>query len=269
MASNAVSMASRAGYAAHGVVYALIAVFALDAALGGIGGGGGRARGGAEAISSLGQHVGGTIMLVALAAGLAGYALMRFWQGFARAAECDTDVQGLVARAGRVAVALVHVGLVLYTLNLAFGFFRGGGGGGESAKSLTARAMAYPGGAVLIAAIGIGFVAVGAWQLKHAISADFMDELDERARRGRWIEATGRVGFAARFVVFAIVGVFLVIAAIRSDPSQAEGLGGALGSLLEQPFGPWLLGAVALGLLAFAVTHGYIFARFTTDPHLG
>src|SRR5690606_6117237 len=95
MASTTVAIASRAGYAAHGVVYALVAVFALDAAFVG-----GQAKSSTEAISSLGQHVGGTIMLVVLAAGLAGYALMRFWQGFAKAAECDTDLQGLLARAG-------------------------------------------------------------------------------------------------------------------------------------------------------------------------
>lgn len=261
MASKTVAIASRVGYAAHGLVYALIAIFALDAAVVG-----GQAKGGAEAISTLGQHLGGAVMLVVLAAGLSGYALMRFWQGFAQAAECDTDLKGLLARAARVAVALVHAGLVLYTLNLALGIFQSGSG--ESAKSLTARAMAYPAGVLLIAAIGVGFLAVGVWQLKHAITADFMDDLDRPAHRKRWIPVTGRIGFAARFLVFAIVGVFLLIAAIRSDPDKAEGLGGALSMLLKQPFGPVLLGLVALGLMAFAVTHGYIFARHTTDPHL-
>ncbi|MCP3141459.1 DUF1206 domain-containing protein [Pyxidicoccus sp. QH1ED-7-1] len=42
-------------------------------------------------------------------------------------------------------------------------------------------------------------------------------------------------------------------AAIQADPGEAGGLGEALTALAEQPFGPWLLGAVALGLVAYAV----------------
>ncbi|WP_240454084.1 DUF1206 domain-containing protein [Halomonas sp. NO4] len=48
-----------------------------------------------------------------------------------------------------------------------------------------------------------------------------------------------------------IVGLFLCIAVWRTDPSQAQGLGGALSVLAGQPFGPWLLGTVALGLVGY------------------
>lgn len=59
------------------------------------------------------------------------------------------------------------------------------------------------------------------------------------------------MGMAARGLVFVVMGAFLVRAAATYDPSQARGLGGALQSLHEQPHGPWLLGLVAAGLMAF------------------
>ena len=49
------------------------------------------------------------------------------------------------------------------------------------------------------------------------------------------------------------VGTFLAQAAWQVKPEEARGIGGALATLLEQPFGPWLLGAVALGLAAYGL----------------
>ena len=68
-----------------------------------------------------------------------------------------------------------------------------------------------------------------------------------------WLERLGRFGIAARGVVYALVGVFLFLAAYRHDPSQAQGINGVLAALLQQPYGPWLLGIVALGLIAFGI----------------
>ena len=61
----------------------------------------------------------------------------------------------------------------------------------------------------------------------------------------------GRFGTAARGLVFTLIGVFLFLAAYQHDPSRAQGIDGALAALLRQPSGPWLLGIVALGLIAF------------------
>ena len=49
------------------------------------------------------------------------------------------------------------------------------------------------------------------------------------------------------------MGSFLVRAALEHDPQEARGLGGALQTLAQQPFGAWLLGAVALGLVAYGL----------------
>ncbi len=54
-------------------------------------------------------------------------------------------------------------------------------------------------------------------------------------------------------MVFCVVGAFLVVAGTSADPSQARGLGGVLAALAAQPFGPWLLGLVAVGLLSYGL----------------
>ena len=43
------------------------------------------------------------------------------------------------------------------------------------------------------------------------------------------------------------------MAALEADPAEARGLAGALATLARQPYGPWLLGAVAVGFVAYGV----------------
>jgi hypothetical protein len=63
----------------------------------------------------------------------------------------------------------------------------------------------------------------------------------------------GKVGIVARAVVFCIIGIFLIVAAVRHNAHEAKGLGGALQTLAQQPYGQFLLAVVALGLVAFGI----------------
>ena len=76
-----------------------------------------------------------------------------------------------------------------------------------------------------------------------------------------WATRMGRFGLAARGVVFAVIGFFLIQAARSSNASQVRGLGGALAALASQPYGPWLLGLVALGLVAYGI-YNFVQARY-------
>ena len=67
----------------------------------------------------------------------------------------------------------------------------------------------------------------------------------------RAIAVVARIGLAARGVVFCLVGGFFILAAWRADPSESGGLGKALLTLQAQPYGPWLLALIAIGLFAF------------------
>ena len=60
----------------------------------------------------------------------------------------------------------------------------------------------------------------------------------------------------------AVVAGFLVVeAAVRYQPAKSTGLDGALRTLAQQSYGPWLLGALAIGLIAFGL-YGLASARY-------
>ena len=63
----------------------------------------------------------------------------------------------------------------------------------------------------------------------------------------------GRLGLLALAVAFGIVALFLIVAALRHNSNAAKGLDGALQQLAQEPFGPLLLAAVALGLMTYGV----------------
>ena len=63
----------------------------------------------------------------------------------------------------------------------------------------------------------------------------------------------GRIGYAARGAVFALVGVIIFQTAFAVGPREAAGFDGALAGLAHAPYGEFLLGAVAIGLMLFGV----------------
>jgi hypothetical protein len=68
----------------------------------------------------------------------------------------------------------------------------------------------------------------------------------------------GLVGYLARGLIAGLAGLFLVQAAIQYEPDQAKGVDATLRSFADTAAGPWLLAAIAVGLLLFA---GYCMAE--------
>jgi hypothetical protein len=249
----------RLGYAAKGTVYCFIGGLALLAALGSAGGETTGSRGAMEMIA--GQAF-GRVLLVAVAVGLAAYAL---WQFFRTAFDPEHDANDYSPKAlGRRFVYLgsgiIHVGLVVAAVKLLTGY-GSPKDDDASARGWSATLMSYPAGRWIVGAVGVGFVATGIWQLVKGWRAD----LDKQLALGRMGPSghrltvwAGRLGIAARGVVFGVVGGLLILAAYHENPNEARGLPGALDALQRQPYGPWLLAGTALGLFAYGV---YLFIR--------
>jgi hypothetical protein len=148
---------------------------------------------------------------------------------------------------------MIYTALAYPTLRFATSG-RDGAGGDATSRSWTARLLAQPFGSWLVALFGAAVAGAGLYQFYKAYAAKFLRKLkrDEMSRE-EWIWATriGRFGLAARGVVFNIIGIFLISAAVKSNPNETRGLQGALRALVEQPYGPWLLGLTAAGLMAF------------------
>jgi hypothetical protein len=243
---------ARAGYAAKGVQYGTIGLLAAMAALGD---GDGRTTDSKGALREIHDQPFGQALLGVMAFGLAGYAVWRFVEAVADPEHDSRGTKGILKRVGRFANGLLHAALVVYAIGLLSGAALGGSGSGdEAARSWSASLMAWPGGAWLVGAAGVGFVVFAVKEMFTAWTAklDEQLELDDLPPRTRSLTVQlSRFGIASRAVVFALVGVFLATAAIRTDPSRAKGLGEALGSVRAWSFGGVILGVIAVGLVAY------------------
>ena len=242
---------ARFGYAAKGAVYIIIGALAALAAFNR----GGRTTDPQGAFEEILSQPYGQVLLGAIAVGLAGYALWCFIQAFKDTENKGSGAKGILIRCGYGVVGLIHASLALTAVQLILGS-SGGQGGEESSKEWTAVLLAQPFGQWLVGAVGVGIIIVAMIQFYQAYTAKFRGELargEMSARAESWVARVGRIGLAARGVVFGAIGIFLVLAALHANPNEARGLSGALRSLEQQPFGPWVLGIVALGLVAYGV----------------
>lgn len=246
---------ARLGYAARGVVYALVGILAIQTAFG--------ARGNqrTDTRSAL-QWVAeqSTALLWLLALGLFGYALWRVVQGVLDPENKGTDFKGLAVRAGMVASGLIYGSLALAAVRIASGSRDAGGG----TQGWTADLMTRPFGRWLVAIAGIAVLVSAFVQLRDGWTEKFRKHLKEQemdANERQLAVKTGKLGLIARGIVFLLSGWFLIRAALQFNPAEARGLGGALETLASQPAGAWLLGLVALGLIAFGA-YSILLARY-------
>lgn len=245
---------ARSGYAARGLVYAFVGILAVQAAFGG----GGATTDTHGALREIAQQ--STALLWLVAVGLFGYAVWRVVQGVLDPEHKGSDPKGLAKRGAMVASGIVYGGLALAAVRLA----QGSGSGGDGTQGWTAELMGKPFGRWLVALAGIAVIVSGFYQIASGWSGKFQKHLkmnEMSAEEQRLARNTGKVGLISRGLVFLLSGWFLVQAALAFDPGQARGLGGALALLAGQPYGPWLLGLVALGLVAFGA-YSLLLARY-------
>lgn len=241
---------ARFGIASKGIVYAIAGVLATQAAFGA----GGKITDTEGALQTILTQPFGKFLLSAIAIGLIGYVLWRFVQAITDPENKGSDLKGIVQRIGYAINGIVYAGLALTAVKLALG--SSGGGGGNSTQDWTARLLAQPFGQWLVGMLGAFTLGMGLYQLYQAYRAKFRGELkwQEMSDRERtWATRLGRFGLAARGIVFGVTGFFFIQAARQSDAKEVRGLGGVLVAIAQQPYGPILLGLVALGLVAYGL----------------
>jgi Domain of Unknown Function (DUF1206) len=247
--SDILKRGARVGLVAYGVVHLLIAWIALQVAWTG---GGNASSGGA--LKTLAAQPFGQTMLWITTAGLAALVV---WQlatalwGFQSERGSDR-VRKRIGSAGRV---VVYAALAASAAKVAAG--SGGSSGSDSKEqTLTARMMSAPTGRLLVAAVGIAILVIAARQVHRGLSESFTHDLEPDATSGSsgpMILTLGRTGYVAKGVAIGVVGVLFGWAALSYDPQKAGGLDAALKTVRDQPFGPYLLTLIALGLAAFGL----------------
>jgi hypothetical protein len=238
---------ARVGFAAKAVLYTVVGSLALQAAFGD----GGRTTGSRGALTTLVRQRFGSILLVAIAAGLFGYAAWRLIEAVLDPERRGTGIKGIASRIGNAARGVFHASLGVQAIRVAAGFARETE---RSAETWTARALDAPVGPWIVAITGAAVVGYGLHQLYRAATAKLSRQLDlSRLSRetGSWVVKVCRVGIAARGIVFVVIGGYLCRAGIARRAEQAADTGEALDVIGHQPFGQWLLASVAVGLMAY------------------
>jgi Domain of Unknown Function (DUF1206) len=246
--SPLVGRLGRVGLAAQGCCFLIIGVLALGLAAGV----GGKATDPRGAMVALAEHRWTEVLLVLLAGGFACYAIWRLAQALLDRGGMGTGAGGLARRGIQLVQGLTYVALTASAISIVAGAHPRSGG----AKRATGGVLGWPGGRELVAAIGFVLVGIAIGNAYWALSGRFMESVhteELRQRSERVLLVLGRISFLSLAVVFAIVGWFLVKAAIDFDPKDAVSIGGALARLSQLTYGKFLLGIVAAGVFAYGV----------------
>jgi hypothetical protein len=197
-----------------------------------------------------------------MAVGFLAYGLWRMSEALLDTEANGDDAKGIAIRTGGFVSGLIHLGLALYAARLASG--TGGGGAQDGAEQSAATALSLPGGQTVLIVAAALLLGTGLYQLVKAAKLGFLRHIDQRAAKEAWVRWSGRLGYAARGLVFIILAYFLWNAGREDSAEQAGGTGDALASLP-----PSLQAIVASGLILFGL-FSLIEARYRriNDPHV-
>lgn len=240
--------AIRFGFVAYGVVHLLIAWIAIQLAFGNEDN---QASPNGAMKELAGKPLGG-VLVWAVAIGMFCLVAWRLLEATLGQRDAD-DAERWRLRATSVGRAVVYGAIGASAVGAVLG---GGGSSEQKDRSVTAKVMDLPAGTWLVGAVGIGIIGVGIAHIRTGLSDDHRDALTAEGRSGESGSAyllLGKVGYVAKGLAIAAVGALFGYAAITHDPNRSGGLDTALRTVLEQPYGPALLCALALGLGCFGV----------------
>jgi hypothetical protein len=243
--SEPVEWLARLGLVARGVIWLTVGLLAASVALGS-----NQRADKNGALAAIKDKPLGELLLIALAIGFVGYAAWRLLEG--SVGHRDEDEQR--KRWAKRLASLFRGGIYLFLAGSTAKFLVGDGGN-DKTRPLTARVMSHTGGRTFVLLIGVGLVVGGLGMAVRGMRQKFEDLVEQhKMPEGvpTFMRVVGTVGLVSRGLVFALVGWFLIDAAVRFEPDKAKGLDASLKTLAHQPFGRVALFAGAVGLLAFA-----------------
>ena len=237
----------RIGYAAKGTIYLLIGLLALRLALGN----GGRLTDSSGVLQTIVQQPFGMALLSVIGVGIIAYAGWAITQALLNTRR-QRGPGGLMARGLSIIKGVVYGAVGIEAIRLVMGAHVSG----QDADDYARTAMTFPLGAVLLALIGAGVAIYGLNEISKAWKSQFDEDLNQHQLRregGAWVLNIGRAGIGARGMILVLVGVAMARAGFDERPSEAAGVRDALGTLFTQPYGNWVLAAVAAGLMCFGL----------------
>jgi hypothetical protein len=243
--------AARAGYAVSGALHIVLGFLIVQIAFSG---GGGEEASSSQALSTLSDNTfGAAILWFAVVA----FAALGAWQ----LADAIRPHDNAKDRVKALAKAGVYAVLAVSAASIAMG--SGSGGGGDSqAQGIVATALSWPGGQFIVGAVALAIFGAGVFHVVKGAKKKFMQDLKAvPTRSGSAVRKLGMTGYIAKGIALGVVGVLFGFAAATADPDKAEGLDGAIESLLGLPGGQIIVALVGLGFAAYGL-YSFVRARY-------
>ncbi len=245
---------ARVGYVAKATVYGIMGILTFLAAFNM----GGQKSSNLQVIKFLEDQAFGNALLVLIGLGLLCYSAWRFIQSIQDPENIGDDKKGKGKRVAYFISAVLYLGLAVYAFMklINAGSSSGGGSGGGLTGTL---------GVVVFAIIGIGLIVASIAQFNKAKSKKFLEDFgynsitDEKKRKT--VKNTGYLGLIARGVIFGVLSYIFIRAAVESNTSDMKGTTDAFSFLQDSPYGSWLMGLVAAGLVCYSI-YVFMLARY-------
>lgn len=237
--------AVRVGLVAYSVVHVVVAIIAFQIGFGDTS----HSANQQGAFHALAAEPFGRGLLWAVSVGLF---LLALWQAMEAGwgHRRDDGIKRVLTRLGSACSMVIYGFIGVNAAKVAIG-----AGARAHSKEWTARLMSLPFGPALVAIVGVIILVVAVMMCVRGIRGDFSSNLDASGRGRVPVETVirvGQVGYVAKGVAFGIVAGLFFWAAATYDAAKAGGLDVAVTTLAKAPAGPWLLAAMAVGVLCFA-----------------
>ena len=240
---------ARAGYAVSGALHIVLGFLIAQIALSG----GGAEASSSSALSSVSDNpLGAAILWVAVVA----FAALGLWQ-LADGIRTHDEAKDRVKAFGKAGVYLV---LAFSAATIALG--SSSGGGDSQAQGIVATVLGWPGGQIIVGAIALGILIAGVFHVAKGARKKFFEDLRAVPSGSRsLVTGLGMTGYIAKGVALGVVGVLFISAAMTEDPDNAEGLDGAVKTLLALPGGQIIVILVGVGFAAYGL-YSFVRARY-------
>lgn len=237
---------ARAGLGARGTNYVLVGVLALRIALGD----GSEEADSDGAFRAVADEPLGAALLVVLCGGFLAHAVWRLVRAFLGRSEHGGGLRRWATSIADAGTGVLYLGLMVSAVSILLG----DRSQDDDEATWTARFMDLPAGRGLVVIGGLIAIGTGIYWAARVVHQRFQPPLDDDEMgplAARVVPTLGSMGYAARAVAAGMVGVFLIQAAVRHDPDEAEGLDGALKAVADAPVGGVLLIVVSGCLIAY------------------
>jgi len=254
---------ARIGYAARGLIFFVIGLLALLLAFRN----GGKTTDQQGAIAAIGSQPEGRILLCIVLTGVISYSLWGLIQVVINPFNKNNDLKGVSERIGYLFSAIAYAFLAIPTYDLITGGSRPAVNGkqGVQTQNYVAEILTMPFGQWVVALVAIPVILFGIFQISKGIMPHFgrgLHLIKLTSSQLKWVKTLGRFGIISRGIIITLVGIFLINAAYTSNSKNAMGFSSTLMSLISQPYGRWLMGIIALGLMALGVYDFFIVLFF-------